>query len=140
MKESRKIAFLSTLNFSSTCVIYEQETKQEKAANKAALQKENTERKAAAVKEHKEKREALKAIKPSTLNEEDRAARAKELKSRKQPFTKKDEYTRGKKLRGGIDGYRHREMALKVLIPWIDKLKQHERSVVLLEDSAPSHT
>lgn len=39
----------------------------------------------------------------------------------------------------GIDGYRHREGALKKVAPWINSLKDRGVSFILLEDIAPAH-
>jgi hypothetical protein len=62
------------------------------------------------------------------------------INSRKQQHTKKDDYTRGFKMRGGVDGYRHREEALKKVVPWIQTLRDSGRKLLLLEDVAPAHT
>ncbi|KAF1828226.1 hypothetical protein BDW02DRAFT_260708, partial [Decorospora gaudefroyi] len=51
-------------------------------------------------------------------------------------YTRADDYTRGIKSRGGIDGFRHREEALKVVVPW---LKSLPTTPILLEDRAPAH-
>jgi hypothetical protein len=63
-----------------------------------------------------------------------------EINSRKQQYIKKDDYKRGIKSRGGVDGYRHREEALKKVVPWMKKLKDEGRDLILLEDGAPAHT
>ena len=42
--------------------------------------------------------------------------------TKKQLYTKADDYTQGKKSRGGVDGFRHREEVLKKLVPWIKSL------------------
>jgi hypothetical protein len=36
------------------------------------------------------------------------------------------DYKRGDRTRGGVDGYRHREGALKKVIPWIKTHKSQE--------------
>jgi hypothetical protein len=117
-----QLQFYSAFAYNSKgpCVIYKRETKQEKAANNAALEKENVQRRADANAAHKQKKEALNALTPSQVNAisiGQQEERSQLLKSRKHAFTKQDEYTRGKRLRGGINRYRHQEVALKKLIP-----------------------
>jgi hypothetical protein len=52
-----------------------------------------------------------------------------EINTRYNPRTRakqnieKHDYVRGNRARGGIDGYRHREGALKAITPWIQDLK-----------------
>ena len=55
-------------NSKGPCVIYKQETKQEKAANNAALEKENMQRCANTNTTHKQKKEALNALTPLQVN------------------------------------------------------------------------
>ena len=64
------------------------------------------------------------------MSREQQEERSQFLKPRKHTFTKQDEYTRGKRLRGGIDGYRHLEVALKKLILWLNSLKEQGRHVL----------
>jgi transposase len=51
----------------------------------------------------------------------------------------KIDYKRGDRARGGIDGYRHREGALKKVIPWINSLKKRGIPCILQQDGAPAH-
>ena len=59
--------------------------------------------------------------------------------TRKLHHIKKHDYHRGIRSRGGVDGYRHREGALKKVAPWINSLKSQGVACYLLEDGAPPH-
>jgi len=116
-----------TYNNKGPCIIYSKEDKEERWASEAALELENHQRRQKAVYAQKTARSALQEMGESEIN------------SRKQQYTQKDDYTRGFKSRGGIDGYRHREMALKQVVPWMKSLKDSGRNPILLEDGAPAH-
>lgn len=58
---------------------------------------------------------------------------------KKQYVPSKMDYTRGDRGRGGIDGYRHREGALKKVVPWINSLKKQGINCILQQDGAPAH-
>jgi hypothetical protein len=49
------------------------------------------------------------------------------------------DYHRGIRAKGGVDGYRHREGALKKVVPWLEQLQAQGVDVLLLEDGAPPH-
>jgi hypothetical protein len=51
----------------------------------------------------------------------------------------RDDYKRNTRARGGVDGYRHREEALKTVVPWMQQLKKEGVYCYLLEDGAPAH-
>ena len=51
----------------------------------------------------------------------------------------RDDYKRNTRARGGVDGYRHREEALKTVVPWMQQLKKEGVYCHLLEDGAPAH-
>jgi hypothetical protein len=90
---------------------------------------ENKERRAIATLAQTRSRAAV-----NLMNESDINGRAT---ARKSQYTKKDDYTRGLKTRGGIDGFRHREETLKRIVPW---LKLLPTTPILLEDGAPAHS
>lgn len=117
-----------TYNYKGPCIIYERETELEKFFNDEILKAENEERREAVSQHQTRARTAL-----NLLNESDVNGR---FNTKKQQYTKKDDYTRGKKSRGGIDGFRHREETLKTIVPW---LKALPTTPILLEDGAPAH-
>lgn len=49
------------------------------------------------------------------------------------------DYKRGNRARGGVDGYRHREGALKKVVPWIQNLEERGVRCILQQDGAPAH-
>ena len=118
-----------TYNHKGPCHIYAQETKAEAQAAEVALTRENAERRKQATSAQYHARAALRAIDPNDRN----------LRSRKAQYTKKDNYVRGTRQRGSIDGYRHREEALKKVVQWIQGLRAQGVEVILLEDGAPAH-
>ncbi|EMD58223.1 hypothetical protein COCSADRAFT_351291 [Bipolaris sorokiniana ND90Pr] len=59
--------------------------------------------------------------------------------TRRLQHIKKHNYHRGICSKGGADGYRHREGALKKIAPWINSLKDRGIQCILLEDGAPPH-
>lgn len=59
--------------------------------------------------------------------------------TKKLQHVKKHDYHRGIRIKGGIDGYRHREGALKKVAPWVNSLKSKGTPCILLEHGAPSH-
>jgi hypothetical protein len=102
-------------------------------AASVALEIENKERREQALNAQSLAKRALRSMDDAALN-------TREIKSCKKQYTKQDDYTRGVKSRGGVDGYRHRNEALKKVVPWIKKLKDSGRKLLLLEDGAPAHT
>ncbi|KAF1977562.1 hypothetical protein BU23DRAFT_596439 [Bimuria novae-zelandiae CBS 107.79] len=83
--------------------IYGHEKKDEQQAAEAALARENAERRKQATSAQYRARAALREIEPNNRN----------LRSRKQQYTKQDNYTQGQRQRGGINGYQYRKKALK---------------------------
>ena len=59
--------------------------------------------------------------------------------TRKLQHVKNDDYHRGIRTRGGVDGYRHREGALKKVVPCIKRLQHQGLTCKLLEDGVTSH-
>jgi hypothetical protein len=118
-----------TYNHKGPCIIFERETPLEKSINDMLLGAENEERRAIATSAQTRSRAAL-----NLMNESDINGRATPRKSQ---YTKKDDYTRGLKSRGGIDGFRHREETLKRIVPW---LKSLPTTPILLEDGVPAHS
>ncbi|KAB2099601.1 hypothetical protein AG0111_0g12098 [Alternaria gaisen] len=110
-------------------VIYERETELEKFFNDLIVEAENEERREQAGSSQLHARSALNLMSESDVNGR--------YNTRKQQYTKKDDYTRSIKSRGSVDGFRHREEALKVLVPW---LKSLPTTPILLEDRAPAHS
>jgi hypothetical protein len=51
----------------------------------------------------------------------------------------RNNYKRNTRARGGVDGYWHREEALKTVVPWMQQLKKEGIYCYLLEDGAPAH-
>ena len=49
------------------------------------------------------------------------------------------DYRCGNRARGSVDGYRHREGALKKVTPWINSLKKRGVACKLLQDGATAH-
>lgn len=111
--------------------IYSQETKEEKEEAEEALNQENKERRNQALNSQETARRALNYI-----NEPDVNLRRN---TPKKQYTKKDNYHRGIRTRGGVDGYRHREGALKKVVKWMNSLKELGVDCKLLEDGAPPH-
>jgi hypothetical protein len=58
---------------------------------------------------------------------------------KKQYVPSKHNYKRGERAHGGVNGYRHREGALKSITPWINSLKKKGIRCLLLQDRAPAH-
>ena len=64
----------------------------------------------------------------------------KRYNTRKQQYVpSQHDYKRGERTRGGVDGYRHREGALKTITPWINSLKEKGIRCLLLQDGALAH-
>ena len=49
------------------------------------------------------------------------------------------DYKHGNRSCGGVDGYRHREGALKKVVPWINNLNKKGIRTILLQDGAPAY-
>jgi hypothetical protein len=110
------------------CHCYYHETQEEIEAGEKALAWKNEVTKAQSNSNQMNARAAL-----SVLNETDVNLRRS---TRKLQHTKKHEYHSEIRTRGGVDRYRHREGALKKVVPWIQSLKQQGLRCILPEDGA----
>jgi hypothetical protein len=97
-------------NHKGPCHIYPQETKEEKAAAEVAFKKENEDRAAHMDLTQTRARSALRTLNETDVNSRDRSRRRQYIPS-------KMDYHRGICMKGGVDGYRHREGALKKVVP-----------------------
>jgi transposase len=118
-------------NFKGPCHCYYHETQEEIAAGARALEWENQVTRAQSNSSQSTTRAALDLLREADVN--------LRRSTRKLQHVKKDDYHRGIRTRGGVDGYRHHEGALKKTVPWIKQLKQQGHECILLEDGAPSH-
>jgi hypothetical protein len=113
------------------CHVYYRETKEEKEVADKLLELEN---KATAASSNHMQTRVRAAL--QELGELDTNLRNN---TRKLQHVKKHDYHRGIKSKGGVDGYRHREGALKKVALWINSLKKRGIPCILLEDGAPPH-
>jgi hypothetical protein len=113
------------------CYVYAHETQEEIAEGERALEWENLVTRAQSNSSQLSARAAL-----TVLDEADVNLRRSTRKLRQ---IKKHDYHRGIRTRGGVDGYRHREGALKKVVPWIQRLQQQGSRCRLLEDGALAH-
>jgi hypothetical protein len=97
-------------NHKGPCHIYPRETREEKAAAEAALKKENEDRVAHMDLTQTRARSALRILNETDVNSRDRSRRRHYIPS-------KMDYHRGIRMKGGVDGYRHREGALAKVVP-----------------------
>lgn len=118
-------------NHKGPCHVYYHETMEEIEAGEKALEWEN---KVARAQSNSSQMTARAAL--NVLNEADVNLRRS---TRKLQHIKKDDYHRGIRTRGGVDGFRHREGALKKVVPWIKELQHQGIICKLLEDGAPAH-
>jgi len=118
-------------DYKGPCHVYFQETKEEKEIAEAALAAENISTRTTSNLRQTQARAALRELGELDIN---LANNTKKLQN-----IKKHDYHRGIRSKGGIDGYRHREGALKKVAPWINSLKDRGIQCILLEDGAPSH-
>jgi hypothetical protein len=118
-------------DYKGPCHVYFQETKQEKEVAERALAAENTFTRAASNHMQTRARAALQELGELDSNLRDN--------TKKLQHVKKHDYHRGIRSKGGVDGYRHREGALKKIAPWINSLKNQGIPCILLEDGAPGH-
>ncbi|KAF1977106.1 hypothetical protein BU23DRAFT_565254 [Bimuria novae-zelandiae CBS 107.79] len=108
--------------------IYGTESAEAKRIAKQRLDKENQ--------RNKEQRQRLVPQARAALQELGDA----DANSRAWAWAKRHELKRGDRSRGGVDGYRHSEEVLKLLlVPWINSLYEEGRAPLLLEDGAPAH-
>jgi transposase len=115
------------------CHVYYHETGQEKQAAEVALQKENEAMKAQSNRAQHLAQSALSEIQDHKINA------CYNTRTRGKQHIKKHNYTRGKRKHGGVDGYCHREGALKKVVPWIHDLKSKGIKCTVLQDGAPAH-
>ena len=113
------------------CHVYFRETEHEKNVADEALEKENAATRTSSNNAQATARKTLRHMSELDIDLRDN--------TRKLQHVKKDDYHRGIRSRGGIDGYRHREGALKKVVPWINSLKKRRIKCLLLEDGAPPH-
>lgn len=106
VKKYSKLQFYGAFTYDEKgpCHVYAKETAEQKKAAAEAIKKENLDR--------QEQRERLIPQARAALQE----LREAEANLRKWPWSKKMAYKCNDRVRGGIDGYRHREEVLKPLI------------------------
>ncbi|KAF1922514.1 uncharacterized protein M421DRAFT_410623, partial [Didymella exigua CBS 183.55] len=119
-------------NFKGPCHVYYQETEEEKAAAEVHIAQLNVNKKTRDNKLQIYAQQALQGISESDIN-----GRYNTRKKQYVPSTM--DYKRGDRGRGGVDRYRHREGALKKVVPWIHNLKNRGIKCVLQQDGAPAH-
>jgi hypothetical protein len=120
-------------NHKGSCYIYYKETEAEKQDAEEKLQEEN-----AARKEQSNTAQILAKGALTEMNEHEKNIRYN-TRTRTKQHVKKHGYVRGNRARGGIDGYRHYEGALKTIVPWINDLESQGIECNLLQDGAPAH-
>ena len=119
-------------NFKGPCYVYREETEQEKLDAEAHIKHLNEDTKHRDNKLQIYARTALNQLKESDVNHR--------YNTRKRQYVpSKMDYKRGDRTRGGVDGYRHREGALKKVALWINLLKKQGVKCYLLQDGAPAH-
>lgn len=118
-------------DYKGPCHVYFHETQQEKQVAEELLEKENAFTRASSNHMQTRARAALRELGELDINLRNY--------TQKLQHVKKHDYHRGIKSRGGVDGYRHREGALKKVAPWINSLKSQGIPCTLLEDGAPPH-
>jgi transposase len=119
-------------NHKGPCCVYYEETEEEKLAAEAHIKRLNEDTKVRDNKLQIQAREALSLAGESDIN--------KRYNTRKLQYVpSKMDYKRGERSRGGVDGYRHREGALKKVVPWINSLNKRGIRTILLQDGAPAH-
>ena len=112
--------------------VYHAETDQEKAQAEAHIQYLNHD---ARIRDNKLQIYARASL--DTPGESDANSR---YNTRKRQYVPSQmDCKRGDRTRGGVDGYRHREGALKKLAPWIKSLEKKGIRCKLLQDGAPAH-
>ena len=104
-------------NHKGPCHVYYPETEEEKAEAKAHVEELNCNTQ---IHDNKLQYQARRAL--EHMNESDVNLRRSTRKKQYVPSTM--DYTRGDRSRSGIDGYRHREGALKKVVPWIKSLEK----------------
>ncbi|KAF1972838.1 hypothetical protein BU23DRAFT_568679 [Bimuria novae-zelandiae CBS 107.79] len=119
-------------NYKGPCYTYFEETEEEKRSADKALRKENAQRNCDDNILQGKARVALQVLQESDVNQRYNTRK-------KQYVPSQHDYRRGGRTRGGVDGYRHREGALKAVVPWINSLKEKGIPCLLLQDGAPAH-
>jgi len=105
------------------------ETQEEKQVAEELLELENAATRTSSNHAQTQARAALQVLREVDIN--------LRTSTKKLQHIKKHDYHRGIRSRGGVDGYRHREGALKKVAPWINQLKNQGITCYLLEDGAP---
>lgn len=113
------------------CHSYFRETPKEKEVAEELLELENAATRTSSNNAQRQARAALQELGEVDIN--------LRTTTRKLQHIKKHNNHRGIKSRGGVDGYRYREGALKKVAPWINSLKDEGITCLLLEDGAPPH-
>jgi hypothetical protein len=111
-------------NHKGSCYIYYKETDAEKQDAEEKLQEEN-----AARKEQSNTAQILAKGALAEMNEHEKNIRYN-TRTRAKQHVKKHDYVRGNRARGGIDGYRHREGALKTIVLGLTASKVKALSVI----------
>ncbi|KAI0616958.1 hypothetical protein TUN199_11052, partial [Pyrenophora tritici-repentis] len=119
-------------NHKGPCYTYIEETAAEKRSAEEALAKENAQRKRDDNILQGSARQTLAVMRESDVNHRYNTRK-------KQYVPSQHDYKRGGRENGGVDGYRHREGALKSITPWINSLKKKGLRCLLLQDGAPAH-
>lgn len=114
------------------CHVYSTETAEEKLAAEAHIRELNADQKTRDTKLQIYARQALSNIGEGNVNQRFNT-------QKRQYVPSKMDYSRGDRARGGVDGYRHREGALKKAIPWIKSLEKRGIQCILQQDGAPTH-
>ena len=112
--------------------MYYPETEEEKQLADVQLKRENADQKVRDNKLQHYAREALTQCSDSDVNHRYNTRK-------KQYVPSKMDYKRGDRGRSGVDGYRHREGALKKVVLWIKTLEKEGEECILLQDGAPAH-
>jgi transposase len=118
-------------NYKGPCHVYFHETEEEKEVAERLLELENAATRTSSNRLQQHARAALQELGEMDINLRN--------STKKLQHVKKHDYHRGIRSRGGVDGYRHREGALKKVAPWINMLQHQGIKCVLLEDGAPPH-
>ena len=119
-------------DYKGPCHVYFPETEEQKRLADAQLKQENVNQQVRDNKLQHYARAALTERSESDINHR--------YNTRKKQYVPSImDYKRGDRTRGGVDGYRHREGALKKVIPWIKTLEKSGVQCILLQDGASAH-
>lgn len=119
-------------DYKGPCHVYFEETPAEKAAAEAHIIELNTSQETRDNKLQIYARQSLGVLQEDDVN--------RRYNTRKKQYVPSImDYKRGNRARGGVDGYRHREGALKKVVPWIQNLEERGVRCILQQDGAPAH-